>query len=307
MNRLKKYLLVSLSLLVCAALMLSGTAFASDFYIENEFGYVDAVMDSSGGIPDDAEGRLARIRDVGVLRVATEPYFAPQEFIDSTQSGQDCYVGADMELARMIAERMGVKLEIVPMNFSRVLTSLTLGECDLAISALAFTPGRAAQWTLSRGYFFSGETSGSGLLIRSEDREEIHCLDDLAGRDLAAQRGSQQESILADQISDYRQFRRVSTVQDVYLLLQRGKADAAAVDVDTALDYIESTPGCGLMLVEGLRFRFDAEFSGDRIAARKGETQLIAFVNDIIREVVESGQYMQWYRDAELYASWLGL
>jgi len=306
MNRRKTLCLLWL-LLICAAAALGEPACAAESYTENQFGFVDAVMDSMGGIPDDAEGRLARIRDVGVLRVATEPYFAPQEFIDPTQSGQAAYVGSDMEMARLIAERMGVKLEIVPMNFSRVLTSLALGECDLAISALAFTPGRATQCTLSNGYYFSEETAGSGLLIRTEDREKIRSLEDLAGLDLVAQRTSLQEGILAEQVIDYRQFRRVSTVQEVYLMLQRGKADAAVVDIDTARAYIDSTPGCGLTLVEGCLFRTDEAYNGDRVAARKGETQLIAFVNDVIRELTESGQYMKWYRDAALYASWLGL
>ena len=33
----------------------------------------------------------------------------------------------------------------------------------------------------------------------------------------------------------------------------------------------------------------------DRIAAQKGEIQLICFVNGVIDEVLESGQYMAWY------------
>ena len=297
-----------LGLMLCA-LLISGAASAAraETYEENAFGFVDAVMDSGDGIPEDAEGRLGRIREVGVLRVATEPYFVPQEYIDPSLSGQARFVGADMDLARMIAGRMGVELEIVPMKFTQVLPSLALGDCDLAISALAYTPGRASQYTLSRGYHFSEETESSGILIREEDREMIRSLEDLAGRDLAAQRGSLQESLLAERVTDYRQFRRLLSVREVYLALQRGKADAAMVDIDSAQAYIDSNPGCGLMLVEDLRFGMAEEYTGDRIAARKGETQLIAFVNDIIREVVDSGQYARWYRQHALNADWLGL
>ena len=81
-------------------------------YTVNEWNYVDSSMDVSGGIPDDASGTLARIRERGVLRVATEPYYPPQEFIDPAFDGQDKYRGADMELARLIAERMGVDLQM---------------------------------------------------------------------------------------------------------------------------------------------------------------------------------------------------
>ena len=228
-------------LLLCA-LLISGAAGAAraETYGENAFGFVDAVMDSRDGIPEDAEGRLARIREVGVLRVATEPYFAPQ-------------------------------------------------------------------YTLSLGYHFSEDTESSGLLIRTEDREEIRSLEDLAGRDLAAQRGTLQESLLAEGVTDYRQFRRLVSVREVYLALQQGKADAAMVDRETARSYLESNPDCGLMLVENLGFGMAEECRGDRIAARKGENQLIAFVNDIIRDVVESGEYERWYRQHALNADWLGI
>ncbi len=84
-------------------------------YPVNEWNYVDGSMDVSGGIPADASGALARIRERGVLRVATEPYYPPQEFIDPAFDGQDKYRGADRELARLIAERRGVELQSVEL------------------------------------------------------------------------------------------------------------------------------------------------------------------------------------------------
>ena len=123
-------------------------------YVENEWNFVEGSMDISGGIPSDAVGVLERILITGKLRVATEPYFPPQEFIDPAKKGQESFVGPDMELARLIAKRMGVMLEIVPMDFSEVLPAVTDGQCDLAISALAYTPARAMMVELSKGYYF---------------------------------------------------------------------------------------------------------------------------------------------------------
>ena len=186
-----------MSLLICLLLAGALPAASAESIEENEYGYIDAVLDSRNGIPEDAEGRLALIRETGVLRVATEPYFAPQEYIDPSQYGQARYVGSDMELARMIAERMGVSLEIVPMKFTKLLPSLALGDCDLAISAISYTPERADQYTLSMGYCVSEKAEGSGIMIRTEDRDGIRSLEDLAGKDLAAKRGTLQESLLA--------------------------------------------------------------------------------------------------------------
>ena len=292
------------------ALLLCFTAAAlaeetEEMYMENQWNYVEGSMDVSHGIPEDAAGALERIRLRGKLLVAMEPYYPPQEFIDPARTGQDQYIGADVELAKLIAERMGVELEIVPMEFSRVLFAVADGECDLAISALAYTPSRAVMMTLSKGYYYSGTTVSSGMLVRAKDRDEITRIEDLAKRVIVAQSGSLQESQTAENVLAYREFRRVSTMQEVYGMLQEGLADAATVDVETGLAYIQNHPSCGLTMAENIQFDLEEQFEGDRIAGRKGELQLIYFVNGVIDEVLASGQYQAWYDEYEPIAAQL--
>ena len=55
---------------------------------------------------------LDKIQERGELIVGTSPDFPPNEFIDSTKTGQAQYVGSDIELAKYIAKKMGVKLTI---------------------------------------------------------------------------------------------------------------------------------------------------------------------------------------------------
>ena len=276
-------------------------------YIENEWNYVDQSMDVSHGIPDDAAGVLDRIRREGVLRIATEPYFAPQEFIDPDLEGQDQYVGADMKLAALIAERMGVGLEIIPMDFSKVLPALAEDKCDLTISAIAYTPGRASAYTLSKGYYFADSTASTAVIIRENDRESITSLDDLTDKIIAAQSTSLQEAQASRHLTAYAEFRRLSSVQDVYDMIVSGKADAGFVDMETAQNYIENNPDAGLMLIEGLCFSLEEYELGDRICAKKGEQQLICFVNGVIDEVLNDGSYVKWIEEAEKRAAELCL
>ena len=276
-------------------------------YQENAWNYVDVSMDTSAGIPADATGVLADIRQAGVLRVATEPYFSPQEFIDPDLEGQDSYVGSDMALARLIAQRMGVALQIVAMDFSGVLAAVTDGTCDLAISALSYTPGRAAQVTFSKGYYYASSRAGSALMIRAADSGRITGVNSLVGRDIAAQSGSLQEAQMFENVFHYHEFRRMNSVQELYNALMDGTVDAAMVDEQTGRAYIESNPRCGLMILPGVHFTLEEQFEGDRIAAKKGEGQLIAFVNGVIDEVLASGQYMEWYEEASRRADALGL
>lgn len=293
-------------LAMAAFLCVSFAPAESGQYMENSLNYVDGSIDVSNGIPEDASGVLARIKEKGVLRIATDADYAPQEFIDPDLEGQEQYAGADMELARRIAERMGVRLEIVKMDFTDVLPAVADGECDLAISALAYTPGRAASYTMSKGYYFS-DVPKTVMVIREEDAENIRSIDDLQDKILVAQQGSLQEAMVASNVIRYREFRRIGQISSVYTSVIRGTADAATLDAKTAMEYIEENPGCGLVIAEGIEFPLEPEYQGDRIAAKKGEYQLMYFVNGVIDEILAEDLYTQWMEEAGRRADELGL
>ena len=307
-GRSLSHTLARIMVMILVTVCLASAAEASEgmVYEENELNYVDGSIDVSNGIPDDAIGVLLRIKQNGVLRVATEPYFVPQEFIDPEREGQDKYQGADMELARLIAEKMGVELEIVEMEFTEVLTAVSEDQCDLAISALSFTPGRASSNEMSKGYYYS-DIPKCSILIREEDQKEITSIESLAKKILIAQQGSLQETMMSSNITAYQEFRRVLTTQMVYDAVQNKDADAGAVDAETALEYIQRNPDCGLTIADGIEFVLEEEYQGDRIAAKKGEMQLMYFVNGVINEVLEKDLYSKWIEDAEKRAEELGL
>ena len=289
-------LLAVITLLCCA---FCPTAAAEEVYVENDRNYVDGSMDVTNGIPENASGVLDRIRRSGVLRVATEPYFPPQEFIDPDKSGQEKYAGADMELARLIAARMGVELQIIEMEFSDVLPALTEDQADLTISAISFTPARANSWTMSKGYYYADSTANTVLIVREAEKEQYDDMKALADKTLIAQSSSLQEAQAAENIAFYKEFRRVSSIQSVYDAVEQGRADAGVVDMETAENYIRNNPEAGLALADCLTFELEEQYQGDRIAAKKGETQLIYFVNGVIDEVLADGTYMKWLDEAQ--------
>lgn len=302
----KDIILLFISVL-CLSLLIMPTLAEETVFVENEWGFVDQSIDISHGIPEDASGVLDRIRRNGVLRVATEPYFAPQEFIDPEKEGQNQFVGADMKLAALIADRMGVRLEVIPMDFTDVLPALAEDKCDLTVSAIAFTPGRAGAYTLSKGYYFTESEASTTMMIREADKESITSLEDLSKKILAAQSTSLQESLAIRHVNQYAEFRRLSSVQDVYDAIKNGTADAGFVDMETAQNYIKNNPGSGLMLVSSVQFALEEQDLGDRICAKKGELQLICFVNGVIDEVIADGSYDRWIEEAQKRAAELGL
>lgn len=251
--------------------------------------------------------RLDAIKAKGVLSVVMEPYFAPNEFVDPSKSGDDQYVGSDVELAKYIADKLGVELEIVPLEFSAVLSSITEGKYDLAISALAYTPARAEAMILSDGYYFSEDTPGYGLVIRTEDEAAIKSPADLADKTVVAQSGSLQELFATEQIPEVAELKRVSATTDGLLMVQENKADSIVVAKSMAQLYIDANTGCGLTIIKDFEFEVDKALDGTRIGIPKGETELAAEINKIIAELLTTGQYEAWYNEYTEYAKSLGL
>ena len=112
---------------------------------------------------------------------------------------------------------------------------------------------------------------------------------------------------MAEHVFRYHEFRRIPLMQDIYQALIDGAIDAAAVDLQSARVYIQNNPEDGLAIVPGVRFVQEAQYDGDRVAARKDEGQLIAFVNGVIDELLASGQYEAWFEEYTARADELGL
>lgn len=246
-----------------------------------------------------AENRLEAIKKAGKLQVITEPYFAPYEFIDSSKTGQDQYLGADMELARYIADQLGVELEIVPLEWSGVLTGISTGKYDMAISGMGYTPERAESMELSDSYY--DEDSKQGFVIKAEDAENYPSLDSFEGKKIAYQKGTLQEMYANAQVKDVNG-NPFDSVQNAILALQSGKVDAVAVSYDNGALFVEANSD--LAMAKPL---FEDTKDHTVVACPKGEKELMEEVNKAIAEVREKKLYTTWWDEAVEQAKTLGI
>ena len=290
-------LLIVLSALSCSLQASAGKGQSSD-YPENEWNFVDASMDISQGISDEATGALGRIQRNGCLRVAVRSDLAPYVYNDPDKNAEDALTGADISLARRIAERMGVKLEVLQLDSTQILPSLTEEQCDLSISAIAYTPNRALNYSLSKGYYYPEKEPDIGFVVHKDNQGRIAGLDDMEERVVVTQSNSLAETVGVELLKDYLEFRRVFSVQGVYEAVENKTADVGIVDVDITRIYLENHPDCELCLIEDLTFSPEKQYQGCRVSAKKGETGLIAFVNGVIDEILESGEYERWIEEA---------
>ena len=259
---------------------------------------IDALLSS-------ADGRLAKIKEKGVLEVCTEPYFAPNEFIDSSKQGDEQYQGMDIEIAKYIADRLGVQLKIVPLEFSAVLAGIVDGKYDLAISSLAYSPARAEVMRMSKGYYFS-QNAGYGFAVRPEDKDKYSSVESLADATVVMQSGSVQEALFDQNVTGCKEKKLVSSTTDAYLAVSEGKADVAICAIASADLYGESNGGN--IVTTGYRFDVSDEMSGMRIAACQSDTEsLIEFVDGCIDELNAAGQIEEWNAYYTEYAKSLGI
>ena len=248
--------------------------------------------------------RLDAIKERGYIEVCTEPYWVPMEFIDSTKSGDEQYVGVDIELGKCIAEKIGVELKVVPLEFGAVLAGVADGKYDMAISALAYSPEREETMTLSDGYYFGAV--GYGFLVREEDVDKYTSIESVKDAVIVTQSGSVQEALYTMNINGAcKEFKRVSSMNDGYLMVMEGKADVCIVDVASANLFAEANEG-----IATTSFLFDVpeEMLGNRIAMPKeGSDALCEVVNECVAELLAEDQVNIWYDESAEYATSLGL
>lgn len=247
-----------------------------------------------------SQNRLEKIKESGKLVLATSPDFAPLEFEDLS-SGEAQYVGSDIELAKYIAEKLGVELEISAMDFSAVQAAIPSGQADIAISGFARTEERAQNLELSTPFNIT-EDGGQTVLVAKGQGANYTAAEDFSGLQIGAQNGSLQYNLVSEQLPEDVEIVPVGSLNDGVLMLETGKIDALASDLSNAELLLESHDG-----IETTDFMFEYSSEGNVAAVKKGETELIEAVNEIIEEVNELGLYDQWKDEATELAKSLGL
>ncbi len=94
------------------------------------------------------------------LIVATNAGFEPFEYMDG-----DKYVGIDMEIAKLLADELGMELVINNMDFDAVCLSVGQHKCDIAMAGLTVKPDREEYVTFSKSYYSASQK----LIVKADD------------------------------------------------------------------------------------------------------------------------------------------
>ncbi len=259
---------------------------------------------SSGEEALETEVEMTKLEEViesGKLVVAMSPDWAPYEFLN-LETGE--VVGAEVELAKYIAEHLGVELVIEQMDFNSCLAAVPAGKVDISISGFGQTPERAENLEFSTPYKWEDETGDSqqGIMILEENKDLYKVAEDFSGKTVAAQAASLQEGFVNEQLPEDTIYEPVTSTNDGVLMLINGKIDALAITTDTGAEFAKNYEE--LYIIPD--FRFEYESPGTVVIGKKGETEFMAAVSEAVTKATEEGMFPIWLEEANALVDELG-
>lgn len=218
---------------------------------------------------EDAETEAAG----GTLVMATNAEFPPYEYHEGGE-----VVGIDADIAKAIAEDMGMELKIEDMAFDSIIAAVQSGKADFGAAGMTVTEDRLVSVNFSETY------AEAKQVIIIKEGSDIKSADDLAGKKVGVQLGTTGD-ILADDIENGNIERYNKGAEAVQSLLQ-DKIDAVIIDNEPAKVFVAEN--------EGLTLINDAyEKEEYAIAVAKDNTELLEKINASIKNLKDSGKLQE--------------
>ncbi|MBW4829179.1 MAG: transporter substrate-binding domain-containing protein [Clostridiaceae bacterium] len=235
------------------------------------------------------DNSLEKIKKKGKLVLGTSADYPPFEF-HTIVDGKDEIVGFDIEIAKYIADELGVELEIKDMEFDKLLGGLSTGMLDIVVAGMNPDPEREKEANFTDIYY----EANLSVLVNKEDATQINKLEDLNGKSIGVQIGTTQEKFAKTEIKDA-DVKSLSTNPDIAMNLKTKKIDCAIMEAPVAESFANSNEN--LMVVDDLTI--DSGSDGVAIAVKKGNDELTVKLNEILAEAKDKGLMDKWFIEAD--------
>lgn len=236
----------------------------------------------------EGDNSVEAIQEKGTFILGLDDSFPPMGFRDENNE----IVGFDIDVARAVAERLGVELVTQPISWDAKELELSAGNVDCLWNGLSITPDREASMSMTFPYL------NNQMIFYTKTDAGIATLDDLKGKKVAVQNGSYAEELLG---GDYAEL--AATFQEVlgfdeYLTalmdLQNGGCDAVLMDLVVGDYRINGMGATDLTAAVALA---DDNYG---VGFRKADEALRDKVQDLLVEMKKDGTL------AEISVKWFG-
>ncbi|MCX7614140.1 MAG: transporter substrate-binding domain-containing protein [Clostridiales bacterium] len=241
-----------------------------------------------------AKTDLDRIKADGKIIMLTNAQFPPFEYLGDDNKP----AGVDVDVANEIAKDLGVKLEIVNMDFDGLLNALQSGKGDFIAAGMTIKPERAKSVDFSVEYV----TSSQYIIMRDSDK--FNKLEDLKGKKVGVQLGTTGDYLVTDAINGTKDdtgkhtkgvlegsgavVSEYKTALEAALDLKAKRLDAVVVDKDPANAIAAENKG----LVVSASAVGDSEKYA--VAVKKGNKELLDAVNSTLNRLIKDGSIQKY-------------
>lgn len=217
---------------------------------------------------------LETIQERGTIIVGLEGDWAPWSYVDEN----DELTGYDVEVAKAIADKLGVEIQIVPGEWDGLFAGMDAGRYDMVVNGVEVTEERANKYDFSTPYAYIR----TALIVKG-DNDSIKTFEDLKGKKTA-------NSIASTYMNLAESYGAtcygVSTLDETLTMVLQGRVDATLNAIVSFTDYMAQHPDSNLKVVATTE-----EASNVAIPMRKGDetASLREAVNKAIDELREDG------------------
>lgn len=205
------------------------------------------------------------------LTMATNAEFPPYEYKEG-----DNVVGIDAEVAQAIADKLGMKLEIVDTKFDAIIPGVQSGKYDMGMAGMTVTPDREKSVAFSDSY----ATGIQSIIVKQGS--DIKSVDDLSEKTkIGVQLGTTGDIYAKDDFGD-EAVQEYDKGADAVQALLAGKIDCVIIDNEPAKSFVAANEG-----LEILKTSYAEEDYA--ICFKKDNTELQKKVNDALKELIADG------------------
>ena len=233
----------------------------------------------AGWAPSAAAQTAADIKKKGVLNVGMLVDFPPYGTVDASNNPD----GYDADVARLLAQDLGVKVNLVPVTGPNRIPYLLTNKVDVLVASLAVTPERAKQVQFSRPY------SAATIVLYAPKAKAIKAPADLKSLRVAVARASTQDAALTAIAPAGTEIRRFDDDASAMQALLSGQVDAIGCSTTVAAQ-IAKRAGDAYENKLVLKQQFMA------VAMRQNQPELLKTVDDFVAKRTASGDLDKLYR-----------
>ncbi len=220
-----------------------------------------------------AQGVLDQVMKSHKIRIAVPTDYPPYGFVDTSMEPQ----GYDIEMAQLIAAKLGAKLELVPVSSANRIPYLQTHKVDLVISTLGKNAEREKVIDFSAAYapFFQAVFGPKSMSIKS--------FADLGGKTVGVTRGAMEDQELGKVAPANTEFKRFEDNNATVAAFISGQIQVLGASGAVAADMIRKNPQLGA------EYKLTIKDSPCFVGIAKGEDALKAKINAIIADAKKAG------------------